>query len=196
MEQGLKDAGTVRAAKPDNILSNGTRFRNRGGPYITERKEKTMKKLLCFALCTVLLFSCSSAALAAGTAQTDTVQDILDRSRAVDASCETTVQQQANAAYRLTELLALLAEESTDSAGDRDLIAEIRDSLYSNDEDCETAGHQTVNGLYRSAELLYVLSQMMDSEGDFSGSIREVYEHWQSADDAAETTDEQIVNGL
>ena len=55
-------------------------------------KGKTMKKLLCFALCLTLLFFCSAPALAAGNAQTDTVQDILDRSRANDESCETTVQ--------------------------------------------------------------------------------------------------------
>ena len=89
-----------------------------------------MKKLLCFALCLTLLFSCSAPALAAGNAQTDTVQDILDRSRANDESCETTVQQQANAAYRLTELLALIAAESTDSDANLELISGIRDNLY------------------------------------------------------------------
>ena len=86
------------------------------------------------------------------------VGDVLDDLKSNNARCSGAPQQQANGAYRMVELLAIIAMESDTKGTYSKLISDILDDLSSNNARCSGAPQQLVNGLYRCVEMAAIVA--------------------------------------
>ena len=125
------------------------------------------KRLLSFVLCLLFVFSCIGvqAFAAAETGYDEMITEIIDRCTAADNASENAQQQQANGAYALAQLFAVIAAEKAEVQEVLDTVTKIMDDMSKSDNTCRDAKDQLVNGVYSCVELLSVIAQEFDTDG-------------------------------
>ena len=73
-------------------------------------------------------------------------------------ACTGAPQQEANGAYRMVEMLAIIAYESDSSGMYSDLVSSVLDDLSTNNKACTGAPQQLANGLYRCVEMAAIVA--------------------------------------
>ena len=73
-------------------------------------------------------------------------------------ACSGAPQQEANGAYRMVEMLAIIAYETDSSGAYSDLISGVLDDMSTNNEACSGAPQQLANGLYRCVEMAAIVA--------------------------------------
>ena len=105
-----------------------------------------MKRLLSLLLSLSILLSTTVSAAAASN-YSDLISGVLDDMSANNSYCSGAPQQSANGAYRLVEMLSIIAMEHN-SGHYGDLISGVLDDMSSNNSYCSGAPQQTANGAY------------------------------------------------
>ena len=109
-----------------------------------------------------------------------------------DANTTSAPQEMANAAYRMVDMLTILAYiEGVDSS----LISNVNDTLSQNNKNLSGAPQQTANGLYRAAELLYLISQKAYSS-KVSDLIYDLLDEMYTANESCSSAVQQTTNGM
>ena len=109
-----------------------------------------------------------------------------------DANTTSAPQEMANAAYRMVDMLTILAYiEGVDSS----LISNVNDTLSQNNQNLSGAPQQTANGLYRAAELLYLISQKAYSS-KVSDLIYDLLDEMYTANESCSSAVQQTTNGM
>ncbi len=123
------------------------------------------KRAICLLMTAVLLCMCTMPAMAAKN-YGDLVSDILDSMSTNNSRCSGAPQQAANGAYRLVEMLAVIAMEK-DNGQHSDLISNVLDDMSTNNARCSGAPQQTANGTYRAVDMLAIIAMELDSKGTY-----------------------------
>lgn len=121
-----------------------------------------MKKVVCLILSLAILLSFGISAYAA-TDYSDLISSVLDDMSSNNARCSGAPQQSANGAYRLVEMLAIIAMENDTSGTYSDVISSVLDDMSANNARCSGAPQQTANGAYRCVEMLAIIAMECDS---------------------------------
>ena len=116
-----------------------------------------MKKVLCYLLTTALFVACAAPACAASS-YSDLISGVLDDMSSNNESCSGAPQQEANGAYRMVEMLAIIALELDSSGSYSDTISGVLDDMSTNNSYCSGAPQQLANGLYRSVEMAAIVA--------------------------------------
>ena len=75
-----------------------------------------------------------------------------------DSYCSGAPQQEANGAYRMVEMLSIIALELDSSGSYSDTISGVLDDMSTNNSYCSGAPQQLANGLYRSVEMAAIVA--------------------------------------
>ena len=132
--------------------------------------KRTIKtRLIAAMLFLTTLLSFTAPAFAAAD-YSELISSILDDMNTIDESCSGAPQQSANGAYRLVEMLAIIATKGNDGTYS-DVISGVLNDLDTNNASCSGAPQQTANGTYRAVELLAIIALEHDTTGAFKDVI-------------------------
>ena len=77
-------------------------------------------------------------------------------------SANSAPQQQVNGAYRMVDMLTVLAMELDTTGRFTSMISDIRDTFKAQNNSANGAPQQLVNGLYRSVELAAIVAMLLE----------------------------------
>ena len=118
-------------------------------------KERHFARRMVSLLMSIILMTAGTGLAAAS--YSDMISGVLDDLNTNNARCSSAPQQSANGAYRLTDMLAIIALEHGNSAY-ASVVSEVLDDLTTNDASCSGAPQQTANGCYRMADMLSIIA--------------------------------------
>ncbi len=124
-----------------------------------------MKRLISIMLCLVLVTTVLVLPVQAANSYSSLITGVLEDLEKNDQYTSGAPQQSANGAYRLTEMLAIIASEGASSSAYTDLITDTLDRMTTNDSFASGAPQQLANGSYRIAEMLAVIALERDKTG-------------------------------
>ena len=110
-----------------------------------------------------------------------------------DERVPTLEHQEVNGAYRMVDMLMIIAHEMDVSS---EMISGINDTYNSWDQSASGTPQQLVNGLYRSVELAYMIGSKSDAYGSWSSYFQEVYDNWIDINKSCEGAPQQAANGI
>lgn len=108
--------------------------------------------------CLVIVCLMASNALAAG--YSSSISSIMSTFSYQNIMASSAPQQQVNGAYRMVELLEVMAKESGCSSSS---VSSVMSTFSYQNIMASSAPQQAVNGLYRSVELLELITKYMDT---------------------------------
>lgn len=108
-------------------------------------------------------------------------------------SASSAVHQEVNGAYRMVDMLTIIAYEK---GVDSDMISNVIDSWKSNDKSASGAPQQLVNGLYRCVEFTCLIGNKSDSWGIWSSYFSSVYDSWVDINMSCQGAPQQAANGM
>jgi predicted RNA-binding Zn-ribbon protein involved in translation (DUF1610 family) len=112
-----------------------------------------------------------------------------------DVGTDSAIQQCANGAYRLCNMLEIIAHQLDRDGSSSTEISAVMTSLKVSDISADSAVQQTANGTYRCVDLLAIIAIEVDRDGDHATEIAAIKLAKSLGDDSANSAFQQVENG-
>lgn len=120
---------------------------------------------------------------------------VLQNMRSGDTNANSALQQCANGAYRLFEMLSIIAGQLDIDDNSQGEILTLGSMMSTNNSRAKSAPQQTVNGIYRSVEALVIAAKEVDSNSNFSADIGRISFALTTSNELAKSAEQQNANG-